>query len=205
MSDHRSTEIAATAARLIVEEGLEYGPAKRRAARQLGLGGQRSAPLPSNEEVEAQVCDYLALFRADTQPRELAVLRDIAALWMQRLAEFHPLLTGAVWRGTATRLSNVHLQLFCDDSKAPEIALLNKKLSYDVGSATGPHGRPVDVLSVGHVSHELGEPVNICLWVLDTDDVRGLLKPDARGRAERGDLAALRRLMAAAAAGGTEP
>ncbi len=30
-------EIAAHAARLVVEEGLEYGPAKRRAARQLGL------------------------------------------------------------------------------------------------------------------------------------------------------------------------
>lgn len=205
MADHRSTEIAATAARLIVEEGLEYGPAKRRAVRQLGLDGQRNAALPSNEEVEAQVCDYLALFRADTQPRELALLRDIAALWMQRLAEFHPLLSGAVWRGTATRLSNVHLQLFCDDSKAPEIALLNQALSYDVGSAAGPHGRTVDVLSVGHPSRELGGPVNVCLWVLDTDDVRGLLKPDARGRAERGDLAALQRLMAAAAQDGAQP
>jgi hypothetical protein len=205
MSDHRSTEIAATAARLIVEEGLEYGPAKRRAVRQLGLDGQRGAALPSNEEVEAQVCDYLALFRADTQPRELALLRDIAALWMQRLAEFHPLLTGAVWRGTATRLSNVHLQLFCDDSKAPEIALINQNLSYDVGSAPGPHGRPVDVLSLGHVCRELGEPVNVCLWVLATDDVRGLRKPDARGRAERGDLAALRRLMAGASTEGTGP
>ncbi|HET7865865.1 MAG TPA: hypothetical protein VFL86_15805 [Burkholderiaceae bacterium] len=205
MSDHRSTEIAATAARLIVEEGLEYGPAKRRAVRQLGLDGQRGAALPSNEEVEAQVCDYLALFRADTQPRELALLRDIAALWMQRLAEFHPLLTGAVWRGTATRLSNVHLQLFCDDSKAPEIALINQGLSYDVGSAAGPHGRQVDVLSVGHVSRELGEPVNVCLWVLDTDDVRGLRKPDAGGRTDRGDLAALRRLMANAAQPGAGP
>ena len=30
-------EIAASAARWVVEEGLEYGPAKRRAARELGL------------------------------------------------------------------------------------------------------------------------------------------------------------------------
>jgi len=29
-------EIAAAAARLVVEEGLDYGPAKRRAAKQLG-------------------------------------------------------------------------------------------------------------------------------------------------------------------------
>ena len=31
------SEIAATAAALVVEEGLEYGPAKRRALKQLGL------------------------------------------------------------------------------------------------------------------------------------------------------------------------
>jgi hypothetical protein len=207
MTDHSSDEIAATAARLIVEEGLEYGPAKRRAARQLGLEGQRGVQLPSNDDVEDQVHDYLALFRADTQPRELAVLRGIAAGWMQQLAEFRPLLTGAVWRGTATRLSSVHLQLFCDDSKAAEIMLINQNRSYEAGSAPGPHGRSVDVLTLAHPSRELGETVDICLWVLDADDVRGLLKPDARGRSERGDLAALRRLMAQApvGAGGTGP
>ena len=34
------------------------------------------------------------------------------------------------------------------------------------------------------------------LRLLDADDLRGALKPDARGRSERGDLAALRRLLA---------
>ena len=33
-------EIAATAARMVVEEGLEYGPAKRRAIKQLGISGR---------------------------------------------------------------------------------------------------------------------------------------------------------------------
>jgi hypothetical protein len=33
------------------------------------------------------------------------------------------------------------------------------------------------------------------LHVLDHDDLRGALKPDARGRTQRGDLAALRALM----------
>ena len=33
-------EIAAAAARMVVEEGLEYGPAKRRAIKQLGLSGR---------------------------------------------------------------------------------------------------------------------------------------------------------------------
>jgi hypothetical protein len=188
-------EIAAAAARLVVEEGMEYGPAKRRAARSLGRHSTRAAQLPDNEAVEDEVRAYLALFCAETQPAELAALRAVAALWMERLAAFRPHLTGAVWRGTATRLSSVHLQLFCDDSKSAELALIDLKVPYDVGSVTGPRGDEVDVLSVSSPSAALGEPVTVHLSVLDHDDLRGALKPDARGQAQRGDLAALRRLM----------
>jgi len=195
MSEENSVqrEIAAAAARLIVEEGMEYGPAKQRALKVLGLP-KRSA-LPGNEELEDEVRDYLALFCADTQPAELRALREVAALWMTRLAEFRPHLTGAVWRGTATRLSAVHLQLFCDDSKAAEIALIDKNVDYDVGATNGPRGQQIDVLSLSTPCPALGEPATVHLSILDFDDLRGALKPDARGRSERGDLAALNRLM----------
>jgi hypothetical protein len=116
-------QIAAAAATMVVEEGLEYGPAKRRALKQLGLPGRTA--LPDNDLVEAAVRDYIALFCADTQPAELAALRQLALLWMQRMAEFRPFLGGAVWRGTATRLSAVLLDLYCDDTKAAELALVN--------------------------------------------------------------------------------
>ena len=191
--DHPVTaEIAATAARLVVEEGLEYGAAKRRAHKQLGL--PRNAPLPSNEELEDEVRDYLALFCADTQPGELRALRELAAVWMERLAEFRPHLCGAVWRGTATRLSNIHLQLYCDDSKSAEIALINAGVDYEVGETQGPRG-PVDLLTVADRCRPLQEWVTIALSILDHDDLRGGLKPDSRGRTERGDLAALQRLL----------
>ncbi|MCX2861316.1 hypothetical protein OOZ63_05625 [Paucibacter sp. PLA-PC-4] len=188
-----SQEIAATAARLVVEEGLEYGPAKQRALKVLGL--PKRTALPGNDELEEQVRDYLALFCADTQPAELAALRELAALWMERLAEFRPYLCGAVWRGTATRLSNIHLQLFCDDSKSAEIALLNWRVDYEVGSITGPRGQPIDVLTLAAPCKTLGESVTVALSILDFDDVRGALKPDAKGRSERGDLGALRKLL----------
>ncbi len=193
-----SEEIAAVAARLVVEEGLEYGPAKRKAARTLGRGGVRAAELPSNDALEDEVRDYLALFCADTQPAELAALREVAQQWMARLAEFRPHLTGAVWRGTATRLNDVHLQLFCDDSKQAEIALINLGIDYEVGAAPGPRGEEVSVLSVASPCSALGQAVTVHLSVLDHDDLRGALKPDARGRTSRGDLAALRALMQAA-------
>ena len=196
MSAALSEQIAATAARLVVEEGLDYGPAKRRAVQALGLN-VRAASLPDNGQVEAEVRDYLALFCADTQPAELAALRAVALEWMQRLAAFRPHLSGTVWRGTATRLNNVHLQLYCDDSKQAELALIDLGLAYDVGSTPGPRGEPVDVLSVSSRSAALGEHVTVHLTVLDHDDLRGALKPDASGQTQRGDLAGLRRLMEA--------
>lgn len=189
-----SQEIAAAAARLVVEEGLEYGPAKRRAVKVLGLNAR--AQLPGNDEVEEAVEEYLAIFCADTQPAELAALRDLAARWMARLAEFRPHLTGAVWRGTATRLNDIHLQLYCDDPKSAEIALINQRLDYDVGSVPGPRGQNVDCLSLTVACPGLGgEGIGLHLTILDLDDLRGALKPDARGRTERGDLDALKKLM----------
>ena len=199
MATLASTEIAASAARLVVEEGMEYGPAKRRAARDLGRRGGRASELPDNEAVEAEVRQYLELFCADTQPAELAALRRVAQLWMQRLAAFRPHLAGAVWRGTATRLNNIHIELYADDSKEAEIALLDLGIAFDIDSTPGPRGLPVDVLIVATPSPELGEPVTINLIVLDHDDLRGGLKPDAGGRSHRGDLAALERLLAAPA------
>lgn len=196
-SSDLTIEIAAIAARLVVDEGMEYGPAKRRALKSLRAAQTRRVELPDNHLLEDQVRDYIALFCADTQPRELAALREVAALWMERLAEFRPHLTGAVWRGTATKLSNVHLQLYCDDSKAAEIALINQRVEYEVGSVTTQRGNHIDVLSLSSFSSALGEWVTVHLSVLDFDDLRGALKPDAKGEAERGDLQALKKLIGA--------
>lgn len=190
MSD--SEEIAAAAARLIVDEGMDWGPAKQRAARDLGVP---RAALPGNDEVEEAVREHIAIFHADTQPGELRALRELAAVWMERLAEFRPHLTGAVWRGTATRLSNVHLQLYCDDSKATEIALIDRGLDFDVAETTASKGRTVDMLILDVPCPALQERVTLCLTILDFDDLRGALKPDNRGRTERGDLAALQALL----------
>lgn len=191
--DRAHEELLAAAARLVVEEGLEYAAAKRRAARDVARRGSRAPELPPNEEVEEAVRDHIALFCADTQPAELAALRGVARAWMQRLAEFRPHLAGAAWRGTATRLSAVHLELFCDDGKAAEIALLNAGVRYEVTSSGSAEET---VLSVSTPCAELGERVTLLLHLLDHDALRGALKPDPRGRTWRGDLAALERLMA---------
>lgn len=193
-----TAELAATAARLVVEEGLEYAAAKRKAVRALppARGGGRAA-LPSNEAVEDEVRAHLALFHAETQPRELAALRRVALRWMQRLAEFRPHLGGAVWRGTATRLSAIHLDLFADDPKSAEIALINLGVAYDVADGgSGRRGEPLSVLSVAERCAELGGTVTLHLALRDHDDLRGALLRDAAGRSWRGDARALTQLLA---------
>lgn len=191
--DTLQSEIAAAAARLVVEEGLEYGPAKRRAVKQLGLNARTA--LPDNDAVEDAVREYISVFCADTQPAELAALRRLAVTWMERLAEFRPYLGGAVWHGTATRLSDIYLQLFCDDPKSAEIALIEHQVDYTPRTVPGFHGESVEALSISSMSPELGEPVGVHLLVYDHDDLRGALKRDTKGRTPRGDLAAVRALL----------
>lgn len=187
-------EIAHTAARMVVEEGLEWGPAKRRAVKQLGMSSR--TPLPDNEQLEAAVREYIALFCEDTQPQELRALRELALVWMERLQEFRPHLSGAVWRGTATRMSDIYIGLFCDDSKSAEIALINHNVTYDVTQVTGFNGETVDALSISSLCKPLGETIGVHLMVYDYDDLRGALKADAQGRTQRGDMASLRQLLA---------
>ena len=192
-----SEEIAAGAARLVVEHGLEYGPAKRKVARELGRRGGGRGELPSNEQIEDEVRAHLALFCAQTQPAELRLLRELALRWMERLAAYRPHLAGAVWRGTATRASAVHLDLYCDDPKGAELALLDMGLKYEHDAIDGNGDEPVSVLTVVARAPALGGNVLVHLALRDRDEQRGALRGDARGQPWRGDLQALRRLLAA--------
>jgi len=186
-------DIAAAAARIVVEEGLEYGAAKHRAVKQLGLPARTA--LPDNEQIESAVVEHIAIFCADSQPRELRALRCLALEWMERLKVFRPHLGGAVWRGTATCKSDIYLQLFCDDPKSAEIALIDQGVRFETARVQGFTGSMVDALSIHARSDVLGEYVGVHLLIYDFDDLRGALKPDSKGRKTRGDSAALKKLL----------
>ena len=102
----------------------------------------------------------------------------------------------AVALGLLVRHSDIYLQLFCDDPKAPEWALLDHRVDYHPGTVNGWRGEPVEALSLRTRCEALGQWVLVHLMVHGHDDLRGALKPDAQGRKPRGDAAALRRLMA---------
>lgn len=131
-------DIASLAARLMAEDGVDdYGLAKRKAARQLGVAD--SEALPTNQAVEAALLAYQALYQGDEQPQRLARLRREALAMMYRLQAFHPYLTGPVLTGTAGRHSPVAIDLYADNSKEVEIFLLDQRLDFvHVDPGRGP-------------------------------------------------------------------
>lgn len=203
-------EIAATAARLIAEDGYDYAQAKRRAVHEL-LGDQRVTALPDNAEVERELRRYLRFFDADAHPKLLAALRLMAADTMEQLSEFEPHLTGAVLNGTATEHSDIHLHLFVDSAKDVEVFLMNEGIEFDVESGPADERLMLERLSfVVLASPSSGLParmshVGVHLHIYERDAIRvaararadRALEPDlhpvqAGGRA---NLAALRRLI----------
>ena len=186
-------EIAAAAARMIAEDGADYGTAKRKAAR-LILGKQRvrGDVLPDNAQIEAEVRDYQALFQSEEQGQRLLHLRRLALEVMEKFQDFAPYLTGAVLNGTASEHSDIHLQLFAESSKDVAVFLLNAGMDYEVSET--PHfrrpERSVETLSF-FWKHEV-----VHLAVYEQDDLRGGARSSSGKRIERADASALSTLLA---------
>jgi hypothetical protein len=190
-------EIAIAAARMIAEDGLDYATAKRKAARQV-VGDTRidGTWLPDNDQIEEEIREYQALFQSDSQPAVLRRLREIALEWMQRLDAFNPFLTGAVLNGTAGEHSDIHLQIFCDNAKDVAIWLLNANVQYEVSETRHFAARGyVETLSFMWRASRNEEPVGVHVALYNTDDLRGAVRADARGRVPRANAQALQALI----------
>ena len=191
-------EIAAAAARLVAQDGADYGSAKRKAARQV-LGDAPGPPnvLPDNDLIEEQVRLYNALFLADSQPARLFQLRTIALQVMEALQQFHPLLSGPVLNGTAGPHDEIYLQLFAESAKEIHIFLLNKNVLLDMSESPHFKGARYDAVETASFLWK-NEGVHAAMYELD--DMRGALKARADGKLLRTDIAGLRSLLAASQA-----
>ena len=124
--------IAHAAARLLAEDGsLDYGSAKRKAARQ--LGAPDSGNLPDNQQIEEALRSYQAIYQAAETRALLMRLRQTAIEYMEHLAAFDPHLTGSVLNGTAGPHADINLQLFTDDQKDVEFLLMRLDTPYQAG------------------------------------------------------------------------
>ena len=186
-SDHARRAIAARAARVMAEDSVsDFASAKRKAARQLGFAG--NSGLPSNDEVEAELRIYQALYQNEEQRERLTVLRSAALDLMREFAAHRPYLGGAVWNGTAGRDTGLQLELFTDNAKLVEMKLLGDSVVYQVEERL--HFNPAVDRKITVLTCDWGElPVRLALY--GADDLRGALIADASGAAPRGDLTAL--------------
>ena len=194
--------IAQQAARMMAEEGIsDYGYAKKKAGRQLGI--TEASSLPTNAEIAEEVKIYQALFLGDEQPEQLKLLRIDALTTMKMLERFNPHLTGAVLDGTAGRYADTHLHLFADSLKEVEMFLLNKQIPFETNKKSyrvmndgkrdkkSSHRKTVPVFSLD------GPNGLIKLSVFEFDDMRVATKSAIDGaNTERLNIAGLVALLA---------
>jgi hypothetical protein len=178
--------IAAAAARIMAEDGIDdFALAKRKAARQLGAVDTEA--LPRNDEVEAELRDYRALYQADEHPERIEELRRLALEVMQALEQFNPYLTGPVLKGIAGPYAEIDLQLFPDSAKEVEIFLLERNIAFTTQEGRRYSGDRARAASLISLSWQ-GVPVRLA--VLDPRDERVALKTSPAGRvAERAGIA----------------
>lgn len=125
-------QLAHDAARLMAEGGItDYGVAKRKAAKQMGMADTQH--LPSNDEIEKALRSFRALYQSESHPLVLHQLRQQAFATMHVLESFHPFLTGSVLDGTAGEQSDINLVVYSDDEKALMMFLLKYNMPFEGG------------------------------------------------------------------------
>jgi hypothetical protein len=128
----RRREIAALAARMMAEDGIDdFGFAKRKAARQLGAGDTTGKSLPTNAEIETELRRWQTLYQDEELTARLADMRQAAVGLMRLLDQFRPYLTGGAFDGTAGRYAEIELDLFPETAKDVEIFLLDTTFSFE--------------------------------------------------------------------------
>jgi hypothetical protein len=172
------------AAQLMAEEGVrDYGFAKRKAVRQLGMGDAET--LPTNQEIEEALRTWQALYQEEEQPERIRALRETALEVMEWLGAFSPWLTGHVLEGTAGRYPEIDIELYPDSVKDVEIFFLNEAISYEHRDVrTHAPGAPQAILAFDWKQ----TPVRLALFE------QGAMRPSRKQ--ERTRIAGLRALLA---------
>ena len=176
----------------MAEDGIsDYALAKRKAARRLGTA--RTEALPGNDEIEAELRAYLALYQAEEHPARVAELRRLALEAMRELEHFNPYLTGPVLTGTAGPYASIELQLFPESSKEVEVFLIDRNYRYEATDArhfSGDRARAVAVIALDW------QGVPLRLSVFDPRDERATTKTTPAGRVTlRAGIAEVRALI----------
>ena len=175
--------IAAEAARIMAEDGIDnFALAKRKAARRLGASDTES--LPRNDEVEAQLHAYRALYQPQEHSERIAVLAARGAGRHARIQTVSSISDGPGPQGHCGSLCRDRAAAFPQTPKDVEIDLLERGVSFSTQEARRFSGERAHAVSV-FLLHWQGAPLK--LSVFDCRDERLALKTSQAGRVmERG-------------------
>ncbi|MCU7917701.1 MAG: hypothetical protein KZQ95_05015 [Candidatus Thiodiazotropha sp. (ex Epidulcina cf. delphinae)] len=121
--------IAYEAARILTElRSDNIGHARQKAAAKYGVSKRRL--MPSREEIELALREQQRLVRGEQQSDALQQLRRSALNAMQALRQFHPLLVGSVFHGTADANSQVQLHLYAETPEEVLFALSDLQIPW---------------------------------------------------------------------------
>ncbi|UCE96067.1 MAG: DUF4269 domain-containing protein [Candidatus Bathyarchaeota archaeon] len=108
--DLRNRVAREAAAILYSGQEKEYRQAKLRASKTLSIN-----ILPRNAEIATELDLIAEEKEGKTKQERLSQMRQIAFQIMQALKNFHPLLVGSVWRGTAHRNSDIDIIVYSEN------------------------------------------------------------------------------------------
>lgn len=146
MNDRDRSGIVEEAARIVcVEELVDYGAAKRKAAERLGVPPH--TPMPDNAAIQQAVIEYQRLFGGAEYRERLAQMRAAAVSALRLFARYTPRLVGAAVTGAVTASHRVQLHLFSESAEEVDIELLNRGVAFEQGerSYRYPNGREMPV------------------------------------------------------------
>jgi len=106
---------------LYTSQENEYKQAKLRAAQTLG-----ARVLPSNKDVANELDSLADELEGSTRQERIVQMRREAFEIMRVLKDFHPVLIGSVWRGTANRHSDIDIVVFSSQPTKAQAELEQK-------------------------------------------------------------------------------
>jgi hypothetical protein len=179
-------EIALLAARHVAEHGDDWARARDKAAAQVcGAGARPRGVLPDHAQLEAALREYLRTFAGPRHREWLRRLRGLALRWMQTLERFHPYLVGPVLDGSATLHSALDLNLYTENAKEVEMALLDLGIRFRVDFAPAGQAHAQQVIGFlapldGGAESGLRPPASVPVRLTIFDPVALRTAPPAR-------------------------
>ncbi len=148
-TDRLRKETARRIAADIAENASDWASARSRALEELReiFGLVPANAVPGAAEIESAVREHYAVFEPEEHARVLRKKRLLALSLLETLEEFDIFLTGAVLNGCAHADSNIVFDVFCDDVKHFEAALMDCGIEFEpVESPRSPMPDPLESL-----------------------------------------------------------